>query len=103
MDSQAVKRERHPARGQVVRCQEINGPCRSKVDQNILQPIVGDANESPAIVNDVSCTCLVDTGSQVTTICKSFIEKHLLNLPISPLQDLLFAEGAGGQDVLYVG
>ena len=76
MDPEAVKRERHPARGQAVECLEDSGPTPNPNNSNVLQDIIGSANESPALVNNVSCTCLVDTGSQVTTISQSFMDLY---------------------------
>lgn len=48
-------------------------------------------------------TCLLDTGSQVTTIPQSFYERHLSGQEIKPLHDLLEVEGAAGQSVPYLG
>lgn len=45
---------------------------------------------------------LLDSGSQVTTISKSFHENHLSRQSILPIQDLLHIEGAGGQEVPYL-
>lgn len=47
--------------------------------------------------------CLLDTGSQVTTVPASFYKHHLHNEPIHPLNDLLQIEGAAGQSVPYLG
>lgn len=50
------------------------------------------------------CTnCLLDTGSQVTTVPQSYYEQHLAHLIIHPLDDLLDVEGANGQSVPYLG
>ena len=47
--------------------------------------------------------CLLDTGSQVTTIPQSFYKQHLSEQEIKPLFDLLEEEGAAGQSVPYLG
>lgn len=47
--------------------------------------------------------CLLDTGSQVTTIPKSYYEKHLYKHPIKSLENILEVEGANGQSVPYLG
>ncbi|KAJ8031683.1 hypothetical protein HOLleu_24949 [Holothuria leucospilota] len=108
MGSLAFKRSRHPARGRAVRCHEESPEGGTGLDEDgrgdeIMERIVGIANESNALVNGKYCVCLVDTGSQVTTISKSFHDLHLSNIPIRPLQDLLHIEGAGGQVVPYLG
>ena len=68
-----------------------------------MEGIIGETNESPALVNGVQCRCLVDTGSQVTTISHAFYKKHLGSTPIMPLGDLLRIEGAAGQSVPFLG
>lgn len=47
--------------------------------------------------------CLLDTGSQVTTIPLSFYNSHLSHHPLQPLNRLLEVEGANGQAVPYLG
>lgn len=105
MVSTSFKWKRHPTRGQPVGCQQTNVPqnTQEQREERLLQRIVGVANESSALVNGNQCKCLVDTGSQVTTITFSFHSKYLKDVPISPLEDLLSIEGAGGQEVPFVG
>ncbi len=47
--------------------------------------------------------CLLDTGSQVTTIPKSYYDKYLRKHPMKSLEYLLEVEGANGQAVPYLG
>lgn len=47
--------------------------------------------------------CLLDTGSQVTTIPVSFYNAHLHEQQIQPINDFLQVEGAAGQTVPYLG
>lgn len=49
------------------------------------------------------CSCLFETGSQVTTVSWSFYEQHLSEQPVHSLDDLLEVEGANGQSVPYEG
>lgn len=51
----------------------------------------------------VDCNCLIDTGSQVTTISQSFYNQHLSEHPIRPVSEVLETEGANGQKVPYAG
>ena len=51
----------------------------------------------------MQCQAIIDSGSQVTTISKSFHDTYLSSLPILPLRDILEVEGAGGQNVPYLG
>ncbi|KAL0153919.1 hypothetical protein M9458_050768 [Cirrhinus mrigala] len=47
--------------------------------------------------------CLLDTGSQVTTITQSFYNRNLCDLQIHSLDNLLEVESANGQNVPYLG
>lgn len=58
---------------------------------------------SRVAVDGVDCSCLLDTGSQVTTISMTFYQDHLSNFSIKPTSDLLEVEGANGQTVPYLG
>lgn len=49
------------------------------------------------------CNCLLDTGSQVTTIPVSFYNQNLSDQPLKPLYNLLEVEGAAGQSVPCLG
>ncbi|KAJ8028616.1 hypothetical protein HOLleu_30909 [Holothuria leucospilota] len=71
--------------------------------KSALERIVGSVNESEALVNGVPCRCLVHTGSQVTTISEPFHREFLGHCKAKPLDDLLRIEGAGGQDVPFLG
>ena len=51
----------------------------------------------------MTCPSLIDTGSQVTTISKSFLEEHLDLLPVYPVTEVIRIRGAGGQDVPFLG
>lgn len=54
------------------------------------------------MVAGVECNCLLDTGSQVTTVSTSFYENHLSEHPIQPI-DGLDVECASGATVPYLG
>lgn len=53
-------------------------------------------------VSGVNTRCLLDSGSQVTTVTASFSRTHLSEHPIQPFQ-ALDIEGANGQNVPYLG
>ena len=65
--------------------------------------MVGEVNESRAVLNDIPCTALIDTGSQVTTLSETFWKLHLVDCPIQPLGDIIEVEGAGGCKVPFLG
>lgn len=54
-------------------------------------------------ISGQECRCLIDTGSQVTTVPFSFHAQYLSDHPIHPLSDLLEVEGANGLSVPYLG
>lgn len=60
-------------------------------------------NVSTCSIDSTPCLALVDTGSQVTTISENFHKEYLSNSPIQQLDDILKIEGAGGQDVPFLG
>ena len=65
--------------------------------------MVGTANEAIAIINGNRCKCLVDTGSQITTMSQSFYESCLPNVRLNSIDSLLQVEGANGLPVPYLG
>ena len=70
---------------------------------SIINRLVGSANEAEAFIAGIGCKCLIDTGSQVTTISQSFHEQHLSHIPIKPISNLLHVQGAGGASVPFLG
>ena len=64
---------------------------------------MGNANEAQVSVNGITVTSLLDTGSCVSTIGKSFYDKHLSHLELLPLDSILKLECAVGQSLPYFG
>ena len=65
--------------------------------------LVGTKCTAQIIINGTPINCLLDTGSQVTTIPESFFKAHLSDQALYPLGDILEVEGANGQAVPYLG
>ena len=65
--------------------------------------MVGISNEGVATIGNQRCKCLIDTGAQITSLSKSFYDRHFSQYPLHDLGDLLTIEGAGGQPVPYLG
>ena len=80
----------------------INAPHLEK-SEYVLKELIGDATEAVAFVNGHACLALLDTGSQVTSIAKSFYDRHLFNQPIEPIENIVRVVGAGGQEVPFLG
>lgn len=87
---------------ETVRCEELQHP-RPGVTVKLPRGLVGSRCTAEVVIVGHVCQCLLDTGSQVTTIPASFYNRHLYNEPIHPLNDLLQVEGAAGQSVPYLG
>lgn len=73
---------------------ENNKPQRSS-------ELVGSANETVVLINDRECSCLLDTGSMVSTISESLCNE--MKLEVEPLATLMNIEGAGGHQLRYLG
>ena len=54
-------------------------------------------------LNGVSVQTLIDTGSQVSTVSKSFYDHYLSNVELHSLKEILQVEGANGSRVPYHG
>ncbi|KAL1273136.1 hypothetical protein QQF64_028998 [Cirrhinus molitorella] len=65
--------------------------------------LVGGKCTAAVQICGTNCNCLLDTGSQVTTIAQSFYNDYLAGQPIRPIDSLLTVEGANGQLVPYLG
>lgn len=58
--------------------------------------LIGVKCTAEIFIGDRKVNCLLDTGSQVTTIPQSFYENNLADYPLKPLGNLLEVEGANG-------
>ena len=70
---------------------------------NLPKGLVGAKYTACVLIDGQTCHCLLDTGSQVTTVSQSFYENNLHNLEVHPLNELLEVEAANGQTVPYSG
>jgi transposase InsO family protein len=67
----------------------------------IIEQLVGDANITQISVQGHPASCLLDTGSMVSTISDDFC--RTLGLEITPISDLISLESAGGHSLPYLG
>lgn len=74
-----------------------------KQSVNLPKGLIGAKCTAHVAIRDRECCCILDTGSQVTTIPDSFYQEYFSHLPIHSLNDLLEVEGANGQSVPYLG
>lgn len=85
-----------------VTTQTMTETCHST--QRSLPPgLIGPRCVASVSLEGVLCESIMDTGSQVTTVSESFHKNHLSHLPVHPVNALLEIEGAGGQQVPYLG
>ena len=66
-----------------------------------LVRLIGKTNETSAVVDGVPITCLVDSGSCMSAMVKSFAKA--LGLEIKPLKTILDIEVTGGGTCPYYG
>lgn len=71
--------------------------------RSLPKGLVGVKCTAQVIISEKKVDCLLDTGSQVTTVPQSFYEAHLHDNILKPLENLLEVEGANGQAVPYLG
>lgn len=69
----------------------------------IPKGLIGAKYTASVLIDGQASTCLLDTGSQVTTVSQSFYESNLSRFDIHPLNELLEIEAANGQTVPYSG
>ncbi|XP_070531577.1 uncharacterized protein [Ptychodera flava] len=70
---------------------------------DIRHRVVGPAYEETIAVDGYDARCLMDTGSQVTTLSKWFYDKHFSDRPLEASADDLRILGAGDQAVPVLG
>lgn len=110
------KLDRVPVEGQTGTAEDqqrptMQGPVRC-IDQahsaspeanRLPRGLIGSRCSGQMSIAGQEFSCLLDTGSQVTTIPISIYNKHFSHQPVKPLCDLLQVEGAAGQEVPYLG
>lgn len=81
-----------------VQCAELQSGLKNRVPKGL----VGSRCTAKVNVAGQTWSCLLDTGSQVTTIPVSFYNEHLSDQPVHSLNELLHVEGAAGQSIPYL-
>lgn len=85
-----------------VKCAKMQAQAKKPPTQ-LPKGLIGSKCAAVVDISGHVCNCLLDTGSQVTTIPISFYNKNLSKQPVMPLDNLLQVEGAAGQSVPYLG
>lgn len=65
--------------------------------------MVGEANETEVVVEQIHCRALLDTGSTISTISEQFYHDNFSGFQSHPLADFLKVECTGGQLLPYLG
>lgn len=65
--------------------------------------LVGSSNELEVHVQGVLTRALIDTGSSVSTLSRSFYDTYLHDIPLQPVECLLTLECADGTELPYHG
>lgn len=85
-----------------VGCHEVT-PIISTIPSRIPKGLIGSRCTANLKIVGKELPCLLDTGSQVTTIPVSVYNKHFSRQPLKSLSNLLQVEGAAGHAVPYLG
>ncbi|XP_039884477.1 uncharacterized protein LOC120731507 [Simochromis diagramma] len=85
------------------KCVDLEHSSSEEKSFRLPKGLIGTRSTAEVIIEGKTFSCLLDTGSQVTTIPQSFYEQHMSVQNIKPLYDLLEVEGANGQAVPYLG
>jgi hypothetical protein len=67
-----------------------------------MSRLLGKSNEASVKLEDVECTALLDTGSQVSSVAQSFYYKNFSHISLQPIENLK-VEGVTGNTLPYVG
>ena len=70
--------------------------------EKILDGLCGKINTANILLNDIPCKSLIDTGSTVSTMSKTFYES-LMNVPLHSIGNILQIEAATGHTLPYAG
>ena len=70
---------------------------------DLPEKLVGSSNECHIKIEGRQELSLQDSGSQVSTLAKGYVEEYLPKAEIKPLDDILNLSGAGGEDIPYLG
>lgn len=80
-----------------------SSPDREAEEDDFVRELIGPISREEILISGQSCSAILDSGSQVTTVTKAFISRH----PSLKMQDLkpagITVVGAGEQDVPYEG
>ena len=63
--------------------------------------LVGETNEVKVLINNIDVNALLDTGSCVSAMSKTFYEENLAHIEIKPLNRILKIECADGNTLPY--
>ena len=64
--------------------------------------LVGPSLKENVYIDDIECTCLIDSGSQVSTMSNTTYKSSFAHLPLHDISSLQI-KGAGGSEVPYLG
>ena len=77
----------------------------SNVSQSVqsLKSIVGEGSLVQSNIDGNTCTALIDSGSQVTTVSDQFYDAHLKHIPMLPVTSRLDIFGSTGHRLQFKG
>ena len=97
-----VEDQKSPTTQPPKRCATLSHAAPAKTTQ-LPHGLIGSRCTGQVKIAGQELQCLLDTGSQVTTIPISLYNRHFSHQPLNSLNELLQVEGAAGQTIPYLG
>ena len=69
----------------------------------MLTKVIGKRCQSAILLDGIEVECLLDSGSQVSTVSEGFYNRYLSSRPLESLQSAINIEGIGGHRLPYLG
>jgi transposase InsO family protein len=83
--------------------QTVSSPNHLANAEETISRLVGPNTEADILIEGIPCRCLVDTGSQVSTVSHSFYLEHLSHRTLESLDSILDLKGANDHPIPYFG
>lgn len=84
-------------------CANLKNSAAKQHKFSLPKGLVGSKCTALVSIAGVNVNCLLDSGSQVSTVSESFYRQNFPDQSLKPLYNLLEVEGAAGQPVPYLG
>ena len=73
------------------------------MSSSVPSNLIGNPAEIICKIDDIEVKSLIDTGSQITSVSRSFYDSHFSDIDLRDIKNILKVESAGGNDLPYDG